>query len=72
MSILLHQKSLNQSIAVDYGLGIRVDLSFLMARVDVGFQLHNPVLTEQPWALSPLAMLKGRHYAIHFGIGYPF
>lgn len=65
-------KTLNQSIAVDYGLGIRADLSFLMARIDIGFQLHNPILTDHAWALTPVEMLKGRYYAIHFGIGYPF
>ena len=64
--------TLKQSVAVNYGLGIRADLSFLLARIDVGFQLHNPVLTDRAWALTPLEMFRGRHFAFHFGIGYPF
>ena len=69
---IFHFNTLRQSVAVNYGLGIRADLSFLLARVDVGFQLHNPILTEHAWALDPVEMIKGRHFAIHFGIGYPF
>ena len=69
---VFHFNMLGQSIAVDYGIGIRADLSFILARIDAGFQLHNPIYTEDPWLLPIRKMFKEGLFAIHFGIDYPF
>lgn len=63
-------KHLGQSIAADWGFGARVDLNFLILRLDMGMKLHDPVRT-QGW-LSPGEWLKRDGFAIHFGVGYPF
>jgi outer membrane protein assembly factor BamA len=56
-------------IAIAYGLGIRLDFSFFIARVDVGMKLYNPELTRtQKWRTSPV----WDDMALHFAIGYPF
>ena len=56
-------------IAIAYGLGLRFDFSFFIARIDLGFKLYNPVLTRrEQWRVSPGI----DDMALHFAIGYPF
>lgn len=59
-----------ESIAANWGLGIRLDLDFLIIRVDMGMKIHDPA-REQKW-LRPGQWLKRDGYAVHFGVGYPF
>lgn len=61
-----------KSLAADWGLGIRVNLDFILLRVDAGFQIHNPSRPEGARWISPAVYFKERAYAIHFGVGYPF
>ena len=68
---------LSESIAVDWGLGARVDLSFIVLRVDMGFKLHDPAALSKygayaPAWLSPSRWLSRDGFALHFGVGYPF
>jgi hypothetical protein len=57
-------------IAIAYGLGIRFDFSFFIARVDLGVKLFNPVLSRrEQWRVSPNL---NDDFALHFAIGYPF
>ncbi len=68
---------LSESIAVDWGLGTRVDLSFIVLRVDMGFKLHDPAAPASdgsytPAWLSPSRWLSRDGFALHFGVGYPF
>ena len=56
-------------IAFAYGLGLRFDFSFFIARLDLGMKLFNPVLTHrEQWRINP----GWDDMAIHFAIGYPF
>ena len=68
--------NLAESIAVDWGLGARIDLNFLVLRVDMGFKLHDPAAlsdgTCSPAWLSPSRWLSRDGFALHFGVGYPF
>ena len=63
-------KTFAQSIAANWGLGIRLDLNFLLLRVDMGMRLHDPA-REQKW-LRPAQWLQRDGFAVHFGVGYPF
>ncbi len=64
-------KKLGTSIGLDWGLGIRVNLGFLLIRVDGGFRLHDPARAEgDRWV--PVREWFPKNYAIHFGVGYPF
>ena len=65
-------KTLPESVALDWGLGIRVNLNFILVRVDAGVKLHDPALDEGERWLSPGEWLHKGNYAIHFGVGYPF
>ena len=59
-----------RSIAADWGLGLRVNLNFIVLRVDWGMKVHDPSL-DQPW-LGPKGWFSKNGYAVHFGVGYPF
>lgn len=60
-----------KELAVSYGVGLRLDLNFLILRLDGGMKAHNPALPEgERWTLFK-PNLK-RDFALHFAIGYPF
>ncbi len=59
-----------ESIAANWGLGIRLDLDFLLLRVDMGVKMHDPA-REQKW-VRPAEWFARDGYALHFGVGYPF
>ena len=65
-------KTFPASIAADWGLGVRVDLSFILVRLDFGIQFHDPAMPEGKRWISPSGWLKSGNNAIHFGVGYPF
>ena len=62
--------TLGDSIAMDWGLGLRVNLSFLVLRLDMAKKLHDPA-SEKKW-LGPDDWRKKGSGAVHFGVGYPF
>lgn len=64
-------KDLAGSLAADWGLGLRVDLNFLILRIDMGMKLYDPSQDTDRWR-SPSQWLKKDGYSLHFGVGYPF
>lgn len=57
-------------IALNTGLGLRLNLKVLVLRLDWGVQLHNPNKPEgERWVI---AHPKWSNTALNFGIGYPF
>lgn len=62
--------TLGKSIAANWGVGLRLDLDFLLLRVDLGLKVHDPA-REQSW-VAPDQWFEQNGYAIHFGVGYPF
>ena len=61
---------LGESIAMNWGAGIRLDFNFLILRLDLGMKIHDPARTDK-W-VKPTQWLKRDGYALHFGVGYPF
>ena len=59
------------SLAADWGLGLRVDLNFLILRIDMGMKLYDPSQDTDRWR-APSQWLKKDGYSLHFGVGYPF
>lgn len=60
-----------KEIAASYGLGLRIDLSFLLLRLDFGMKAYDPSRDEG----KRFIMFKpkfSRDFAWHFAIGYPF
>ena len=61
--------TLSESIAMDWGIGVRVNLNFLVLRLDMAKKLHDPAAGK--W-LGPREWWTRGSGAIHFGVGYPF
>ena len=63
-------KNFAKSIAVNTGLGIRYDLTFLVIRFDLGIALHVPYETGKSGYYNIPKFKDG--LGLHFAIGYPF
>ena len=61
-----------RSLAADLGLGLRVNLDFILLRLDAGFKLHDPSRPEGERWRAPDKWIKRDGFSIHFGVGYPF
>ena len=61
--------SFYKQIALDAGIGVRLDLSFLILRVDLAYAMRNPYMDETGsyWRFN-----KGNNFTVQLGIGYPF
>ena len=64
-------KTFYKALGADWGLGVRVNLSLILIRVDAGFRVHDPALPEGARWIAPKNWFSG-NYALHFGVGYPF
>ena len=60
------------SLGADWGLGLRVNLNFLLVRVDFGMKLRDPSRSERARLIGPDEWFRSNGNALHFGIGYPF
>ncbi|GAC1420521.1 MAG: BamA/TamA family outer membrane protein [Flavisolibacter sp.] len=67
-------KFLNQ-LAVDAGIGIRLDITIFVIRLDVGFPLRKP-WEQNPWVLDQIKFSnpawRKENMVFNLGIGYPF
>lgn len=67
---MFHFNSFYKELAGAYGLGIRLDFTYFLLRLDLGMKAHNPAKGQEPW---PLFHPKwSRDSSWHFSIGYPF
>jgi outer membrane protein assembly factor BamA len=58
-----------KQLGMNTGLGLRVDITFVILRLDWGIQLHNPNMpTGERWIHN----LRWQNTALNFGVGYPF
>jgi outer membrane protein assembly factor BamA len=65
-----HFNSFAQQIALAYGVGLRFDFSFFIARVDLGVKLFDPAVSSgSQWQTKPTW---ANDCAVHLAIGYPF
>ena len=63
-------KTFGESLAANWGAGLRLDFGFLLLRLDMGLRVHDPA-REHKW-VGPDQWFKRDGYAFHFGVGYPF
>ena len=61
-----------KQIAVAYGVGVRLDLNFLVLRLDAGMKAINPIYAEGPLRYPIVHPRFKRDFAWHFAVGYPF
>ena len=60
------------TIAADWGMGIRVNLDFILVRVDLGLKIFEPCRSAGERLIGPDQWLHSGNFALHFGVGYPF
>ena len=62
----------HKSLAADWGFGVRVNLDFILLRLDMGLKVRDPSRAEGQRWVGPDQWFKQNGFAIHFGVGYPF
>lgn len=60
-----------KSLAIDWGVGLRFDLNFILLRLDYGIRLHDPARRKGSRWISPFNMTTSDG-CLHFGVGFPF
>ena len=60
------------TFAGDWGLGIRLNLDFILLRLDWGLKVYEPSRDAGSRWLTPLEWVSKNGSALHFGVGYPF
>ncbi len=66
---VFHLNSFYKNIAFNWGVGLRLDLDFVLIRLDMGMKLYDP--PKKSW-VDPKNWLRSGNYAFQFGVGYPF
>jgi outer membrane protein assembly factor BamA len=61
-----------KEIALNTGLGLRLNFDYFILRFDSGFKLHDPGLPSGNRIIMPNKWLKRDNFSLHFGINYPF
>lgn len=61
-----------RELGVSFGCGARLDLNFLVLRLDFGQQLVNPAFESGNERYPAFHSVDYRDYALHFAVGYPF
>lgn len=59
-----------KQIAASYGIGLRMDFTYFLLRLDLGMKAHNPAANQEPWPIVHPRW--GRDATFHFAVGYPF
>jgi len=67
---MFHFNTFYKEIALAYGLGVRMDFTYFLLRLDMGVKAHNPAKGAEPWPL--IHPRWERDTSFHFSIGYPF
>jgi outer membrane protein assembly factor BamA len=63
----IFSKDFLQQVAVGVGTGIRLDISILLLRLDLGIPVREPFLPEhERW------LFDSKNLVLNFAIGYPF
>ena len=66
---VFHFNKFYKQLGFNTGLGLRIDATFVILRIDLGMQLHNPGRPEgERWIHN----FKWNNMALNFGVGYPF
>lgn len=67
---MLRWDTFGESIAANWGVGLRLNFGFMLLRLDLGLKVHDPA-RDMKW-IGPDQWFKRDGYALHFGVGYPF
>jgi outer membrane protein assembly factor BamA len=65
-------KRFYKEIAVNTGLGVRLNFGYFVLRLDMGYKVYHPGLPEGSRLILPDRWFEHDNFGLHFGIGYPF
>lgn len=68
---LFEFKEFYKQLALDAGLGLRLNFGFLVFRLDWGVRIHDPIAVWGGW-VGPSEWFKYDNSTFNIGIGYPF
>lgn len=66
---VFHFSNFYRQLGFNTGVGLRIDITFVILRFDLGIQLHNPGM---PVGERWIHDFKWDNMALSFGVGYPF
>lgn len=67
---IFHGSTFLEQLGFNTGFGVRLDIQFVILRLDWGIQLHNPNKAEgERWVIKDFSL---SNTALNFGVGYPF
>lgn len=66
---IFHFDKFYKQLGLNTGLGLRLDITFVILRLDWGLQLHNP---NRPEGERWIHDFRWKNMALNFGVGYPF
>lgn len=61
-----------KQIALAYGVGLRLDFTYFLLRLDLGLKAHNPAIGEGQVRWPIIHPKWSRDANFHFSVGYPF
>ena len=59
-----------KEIAASYGIGLRLDFTYFLLRLDLGMKAHNPAMNQERWPIIHPKWSRDANF--HFAVGYPF
>lgn len=62
--------SFYKELAWGYGIGLRLDFTYFLLRLDLGMKAYNPAMNQESWPLTHPNW--HRDATFHFSVGYPF
>ncbi|MCX4262990.1 MAG: BamA/TamA family outer membrane protein [Alistipes sp.] len=66
---VFHFDNFYKQLGFNTGVGLRIDVKFVVLRFDLGLQLHNP---NRPAGQRWIRDIRWSGMALNFGVGYPF
>ncbi len=69
---LFHFNTFYKQIALGTGVGLRIDFSYFIFRLDLGMKLRDPAQPENSGWIIGDRSYNGNDFNLNFGIGYPF
>ena len=67
---MFHFNKFYKQIAASYGVGLRMDFTYFLLRLDLGLKAHNPAKGQEPWPIFHPKWSRDANF--HFSVGYPF
>lgn len=61
-----------ETIALDWGIGVRLNLNFILLRIDWGIKMYEPCRDAGARWVQPSEWFNSNGSSLHFGVGYPF